>query len=487
MMLTQVESPEDPPTRSVRTASIVTLGCKLNQAESFRIQSELAGAGVAIRPFGEPVDLSIVNTCTVTHVADQQARQALRRAARTSPGGFVVAMGCYAQVAPEEVARVAGVDLVIPSDKERLVEQLETVGFRLGPDGAGPDDPVPLPASRVRQFVKVQDGCDDYCTYCIVPFARGHALSRSADDIVGEVHDLETRGCREVVLTGVQIGAYGQDRYRLRQAGLVTTSATTSSLPPMASGPARPLAALVRRLLEETTIGRIRISSIQPQDWPDDFIDLFGDPRVCHHLHLPLQSGCDHTLRRMSRRYSTAEFASLVERVRRAVPDIALTADMIVGFPGETEADHNESLRFSREMRFAAIHVFRYSPRAGTAASRMADQILAGAKQQRSQEMRAVADELSGAFRSRFLGSTLSVLWEEELPIPPDSSPSFPRKRESTRAFTSLARRHWTGLTSNYLRVNAESMDDWLGHEMPMHLVAADGDGLLGVPWRSHE
>src|SRR5688572_3723561 len=264
----------------VRTASITTLGCKLNQAESYRLQVELATAGVDLLPFGEPVDLSIVNTCTVTQIADQQARQLLRRARRVSPGGCIVAIGCYAQIAPTEVRAVEGVDLVISADKERTVQQLEAFGLELGdqmdtPEGpAGPDHRVPLPASRVRQFVKVQDGCDDYCTYCIVPFARGHAVSRPPDAIIAEVDSLVAGGCREIVLTGVQIGAYGRDRYASRGR----------ALPP----PGAPLAALLRQLLAETAIGRVRISSIQPQDWPDDFLELFDDPRLCRHLHLPL-------------------------------------------------------------------------------------------------------------------------------------------------------------------------------------------------------
>ena len=191
-----------PGPRRIRTASIATLGCKLNQAESYRVQVELARAGVDLVPFGEPADLTIVNTCTVTHVADQQGRQLLRRSARLSPGSHIVAMGCYAQVAPEEVRAIAGVDLVVTERKEQLVQRLQEQGLVLGEgedsDAEGPSGPdalVPLPASRVRHFVKIQDGCDDYCTYCIVPFARGHSTSRPADEVVDEVKWLVDRGC----------------------------------------------------------------------------------------------------------------------------------------------------------------------------------------------------------------------------------------------------------------------------------------------------
>jgi threonylcarbamoyladenosine tRNA methylthiotransferase MtaB len=426
-------------TGKIRTASISTLGCKLNQAESYRVQVELASAGVDLVPFGEPCDLCIVNTCTVTHVADQQARQMLRRAARSSPGGVVVAMGCYAQVAPQEVAAVEGVQLVITSDKEHLIPQLEAAGLTVGAaarpewgSNAGPDHRAPLPETRVRQFVKVQDGCDDYCTYCIVPFARGHSSSRPPADVVADVQGLMARGCREVVLTGVQIGAYGRDRYFMKGQDL--------------PAPGAPLAALVRRLLEETEIPRIRISSIQPQDWSDEFLALFEDSRLCRHLHLPLQAGSDETLRRMARRYSTGDFARLVERVRDAMPDVAFTADMIVGFPGESDGQHEESVSFARRMGFADVHVFRYSVRRGTAASRMPGQVDPEVRKARSEELRAVAASMAAAFQERFRGSTRPVLWEEAI--------------EGA----------WTGLTDNYLRVVRRSGEGLLGTLEPVHL-----------------
>jgi threonylcarbamoyladenosine tRNA methylthiotransferase MtaB len=440
--------------RVVRTASIVTLGCKLNQAESYRIQAELASAGVAIVPFGEPADLSIVNTCTVTHVADQQARQTLRRARRASPAGCVVAIGCYARVATEEVRRVEGVDLVVTGAKEAVVSELESAGLVLAPpdDDTGPDFRLALPPTRVRQFVKVQDGCDDYCTYCIVPFARGHSLSRPADEIVDEVRDLVGRGCGEVVLTGVQIGAYGRDRYASRG----------EDLPP----PGQPLSMLVRRLLDETAIGRIRISSIQPQDWSPAFLELFENPRLCRHLHLPLQAGCDATLRRMARRYTTADFARLVGRVRQAIPEIAVTADLMVGFPGETEAHHADGASFVRAMGFADAHVFRYSPRGGTAAARLKDQVSPEAKKARSEEIRSVVAEGARRFRQGFIGSTRDVLWEEEIGL-------------STGVAKGSVRR-WSGLTDNYLRVDISSADDRLGRIEPVLLASLDGDRFEG-------
>ena len=451
---------QTPGPRRIRSASIATLGCKLNQAESYRVQVELARAGVDMVPFGDPTDLTIINTCTVTHVADQQGRQLLRRAARISPGSYVVAMGCYAQVAPDEVRAVGGVDYVVTARKEQLVVQLEEQGLVLGPGDDGETDPhaspdalVPLPASRVRQFVKIQDGCDDYCTYCIVPFARGHSLSRPADEVVHEVNSLVERGCREVVLTGVQIGAYGRDRYYLKG----------QQLPP----PGAPLAALVRRLLDETHVARVRISSIQPQDWPEEFLELFADRRLCRHLHLPLQSGCDITLRRMARRYTTAGFADLVDRLRGRMPDVAITADMITGFPGESEAEHGESVGFARAMEFADVHVFRYSPRRGTAASRMGDHVPPEVKKRRSEELREAAGAMGAAYRERFVGSRSAVLWEEELA----------RGEDETR-------RGWAGLTDNYLRVELTADEDLLGATSEVILGRLSGGVFAGTLWR---
>jgi threonylcarbamoyladenosine tRNA methylthiotransferase MtaB len=276
------------------------------------------------------------------------------------------------------------------------------------------------------------------------------------------------RGCREVVLTGVQIGAYGRDRYVQRG----------QDLPP----PGVPLAGLVRAILEQTTVSRIRISSIQPQDWPEDFLDLFDDPRLCRHLHLPLQAGCDETLRRMARRYATGDFAALVERIRSRMPDAAITADVIVGFPGETDSDHQVSRDFVREMAFTDAHVFRYSPRRGTAASRMAGQVTPDVKQARSAEMRVVSDASARRFRERFVGRSAEVLWEEEL----NADQTSHEQRRTVTLDSGAERptpdsRRWTGLTGNYLRVNLDSAADLLGASTLVRLSNLDGEVFRGV------
>ena len=421
------------------TASLVSIGCKVNQGELRQWSVSLAKVGVKLVDAGQPADLAIVNTCSVTLDGDKGSRKAIRHAARANPDGYLVVTGCYASVDPRAVSEIDGVDLVVANDdKDEILRQLAHAGLVADPPpDAGPDawthrserpgwvTLMPALERRGRAFVKVQDGCNSHCTYCIVPAARGPQRSRSIQAIVDEVNLLYRLGYREAVLTGVQIGAYGSDWdreiRRVRKSG----------------GPS--LTALVERVLADTPMPRIRISSIQPQDWPDGFLELWQDPRMCQHLHLPLQSGSDTILKRMVRRYRTADFRALVERVRAAMPEVAITADLMVGFPGETGAEHAESLAFVREMAFAEQHVFRYSERPGTAAARLPDDVHPQVKRQRSEEARALDRELRLAYQQRFLGRTMPVLWEEPAPTPVrDGEPLI-----------------WSGLTDNYLRVFA--------------------------------
>jgi threonylcarbamoyladenosine tRNA methylthiotransferase MtaB len=448
-----------------RTAALVSIGCKVNQAELRRWGVSLARAGVKLVEPGQPADLAIVNTCTVTGEGDKSSRQAIRQAARANPDGRLVVTGCYASVDPRAVVDIDGVDLVVTNDdKDEIVRRLADVGM-VPPLAPEPDEApdawthrserpgwvtlMPALERKARAFVKVQDGCNSHCTYCIVPAARGPQRSRPVQAIVDEVNLLYRLGYREAVLSGVQIGAYGSDWDR--QTRRVRKGA----------GPT--LTELAERLLAETPMPRIRISSIQPQDWPDGFLELWQDPRMCRHLHLPLQSGSDSVLKRMVRRYRAADFRALVERVRAALPEIAITADLMVGFPGETEAEHAESLAFVREMAFFEQHVFRYSARPGTAAARLPDDVAPPLKKRRSEEARALDAELRQAYRSRFLGQTMEVLWEEPAEVP---------VRESDEQI-------WSGLTDNYLRVFARGpLRD--GQITPVHLDELAVDGIHG-------
>jgi len=411
---------------------VSSLGCKLNQSEMDSLASQLAQGGHHIVTEPGEADLCVLNTCAVTHVAAQKSRQALRRLHRDNPAARLVVTGCYAELTPEDLRDLPGVELVAGNrEKEQLVAILGSAQ----PDARFPGSPIPQ--FRTRAFVKIQDGCDNACTYCIIHVARGPQRSRPLDDVLAEVRAYQAAGHQEVVLTGVHIGAYGHDRDG--DSGV-------------------DLWALVRRILAETELPRLRLSSIEPWDLPEQAMALWENPRLCRHLHLPLQSGCDSTLRRMNRRYTVAEYAALVGAARAAIPDLAVTSDVIVGFPGETDAEFEASLAFVREMGLAQVHVFPYSLRPGTPASRMPDHVSFQVKAERARQMRAAAAARARAFRQQFVGRTMPVLWE---------SARF--EDEGTV---------WSGLTDNYLRVHAASPADLANMLIPARLIAVEEGGL---------
>jgi threonylcarbamoyladenosine tRNA methylthiotransferase MtaB len=298
----------------------------------------------------------------------------------------------------------------------------------------------PARSARTRALVKIQDGCDNACSYCVVRVARGPQRSRGPDEVLDEIWARLEDGYQEIVLTGVHLGAYGQDRGRREEGS--------------------DLWALTARILVETQVPRLRLSSIEPWDLPGQAFALWGDPRLCRHLHLPLQSGCDATLRRMARRYTAAEFARLVAAARAAIPGVAVTTDVMVGFPGETEAEFAESLAFVQAMEFARVHVFPYSRRPGTLATEMVDQVAPPAKAERSRAMRAIGDASACAFRRCFVGQTLPVLWESS------------RRGEAGPV--------WSGLTDNYLRVHAASSAQLGNTITATRLVALNRNSLQG-------
>jgi len=424
---------------------LLSLGCKLNQSEMESLARRFAMAGHEIVHRAREADLCILNTCTVTHIAARKSRQALRRLRRDNPTAFLVATGCYAQMSPGEIAQLRDVDMIVGNaGKENLPELIASrlSGLMPSPDspavaGATPLGPFAEAAFRTRAFVKIQDGCDNACTYCIVTVARGAASSRPASEVVAEVQRRVAEGYREVVLTGAHIGAFGQER-------------------------GESLADLVRRLLVETDVSRLRLSSIEPWDFTPELLALWPNPRLCRHLHLPLQSGCDATLARMGRRYTTAYYREIVEAMRRAVPGIAITTDMIVGFPGETEAEFAASMAFVRQMEFARLHVFAYSRREGTLAATMPAQVPPSVKEERSAQMRQLGEAMACAFRASFVGETLDVLWENRLSPGPEG--------------TSL----WRGLTDNYVPVLAVSREALANRILPAKLYASRGDVVWG-------
>jgi threonylcarbamoyladenosine tRNA methylthiotransferase MtaB len=424
---------------------VSSLGCKLNQSEMDALAARLVEGGHQVVATPAEAEVCVLNTCAVTHVAAQKSRQALRRLHGDNTEARLVATGCYAELAPEELRALPGVELVAGNqEKERLELRLQQL---LGAETGGQDTDhpravsrSPIPGRRTRAFVKIQDGCDNACTYCIIRQARGPQRSRPADEIVAEVQAQRAAGHQEVVLTGVHIGAYGQDRQGSHATGN--------------------LWALVRRILAETDVPRLRLSSIEPWDLPEWALGLWEDARLCRHLHLPLQSGCDATLRRMARRYTSAEFSALVTAARRAIPDLAVTSDVIVGFPGETEAEFAESLAFLEGLELARIHVFPYSVRAGTPAAQMPHQVPPPVKAERARAMRALAATSEQAFQRKFIGRTMTVLWESAQP-----------EEEGLV---------WSGLTDNYLRVYTGSTGPLANTLSATRLVALTRNGLRG-------
>ncbi|RKO66220.1 tRNA (N(6)-L-threonylcarbamoyladenosine(37)-C(2))-methylthiotransferase MtaB [Desulfofundulus salinus] len=432
-----------------RTVAVTTLGCKVNQYESAALVTLFRERGYKVVDFSEPADIYVINTCTVTHLGDRKSRQLIRRATRNNPHARVVVTGCYAQTSPEEVLSIPGVDLVVGTrDKSRIVDLVEELESRKeGPlavvrdvfaDQDYEELPVPALPSRVRAFLKIQEGCNNYCAYCIIPYARGPLRSRDPENVLAEARRLVAGGFKELVLTGIHTGAYGQDR--------------PGDLD---------LAGLVERLAEIPGLVRLRLSSVEPMDITDKLVDTMATrPNVCRHLHIPLQSGDDTVLARMRRHYTTAWFRELVQRVRERMPGIAITTDIIVGFPGETDGQFENTFNFVREMALARLHVFKYSPRQGTAAASFPDQISAPVKEARSRRLIALGDELARSFAAKHIGQEVQVLVEEELP-----------EKEG----------FFAGLTDNYLRVIFPARKNLVGELVTVRVEGIEGADLKGM------
>jgi threonylcarbamoyladenosine tRNA methylthiotransferase MtaB len=418
-----------------------SIGCRLNIGEIEAMARDLAAAGHRVVGSGASADLCILNTCTVTAIASRKSRQLIRHLKRANPEAAVIVTGCDAQLAPSEMAKI-GVDLVVGNpDKEHLLELAEARGLLEGPVDDPDDQQIfePGDAGRTRAFLKVQDGCDNRCTFCIITVARGEGRSVPAEMVIDQVGDLQKQGYREVVLSGVHLGSYGHD---LRDE--------------------RGLQHLIERILGETDIERLRLSSLEPWDLDARFFDVFSDPRLLPHLHLPLQSGCDETLKRMARRTSRGEFSALVTEAHARVPDIAISSDIIVGFPGETEKEFEHSIGLVEELAFSRLHIFRYSKRVGTPAAKMGSQVSGPIAQERSRRMHALAADLEHRFNSKLVGRTFDVLWETA--------------EDHGDALV------WSGLTPNYVRVTATTPpdEDLLNTITPTEIVNVVPGGVLG-------
>jgi threonylcarbamoyladenosine tRNA methylthiotransferase MtaB len=393
--------------------AITTLGCKLNQAESELSVRQFTEAGHSLVSRPDEAELYILNTCTVTGTADSKSRHLLRLAHRRNPDARLVAIGCYAERAPHELAQIDGVTLVVGNnEKQHLLQILRESGdLNITASHHGVPGSYHQVVSRTRAFVKVQDGCNSFCSYCIVPLVRGRERSLPASQVVAEVKNRVASGYKEVVLTGTKIGSYNHDGIGLKE--------------------------LLKHILSETDIARLRLSSLQPQEISEELIQLWSDGRLCPHFHLSLQSGSDAVLNRMRRSYTFGDYERALSLIRTSVPEAAITTDVIVGFPGETDEEFEQTYGLCKHMGFARIHVFRYSSREGTEAAHLPQSVGSKIKKQGSQQMLALAEEVARNFRQRFSGKNMTVLWEKQ------SGDGV-----------------WSGLTGNYIKVYTRSNED---------------------------
>ena len=436
------EDPDNSRGTGAPSVAIRTHGCKLNQADSQVMARRVQEAGFRVVNSAAEADVVVLNSCTVTATADAKARQFLRGAARANSEALVVATGCYAQRAPTELEGVDAVSLVLGNtQKSGLVD---AVTAALKPQQRTLVAPTPIHsaiqhgAARSRAMVKIQEGCDQVCAYCIVPKVRGRERSIPPEEIINQINRYSAEGYREAVLTGTQLGTYGFDI------------------------PGTSLLGLVRRVLEETPIERLRVSSLQPQEITTELLELWSDARLCPHFHIPLQSGSNTVLKAMRRRYDTSRYAQTVDLVRTAVPDAGITTDIIIGFPGEGPAEYGESYDFAESVGFSDLHVFPYSPREGTSAAYFKEAVPEGEKRARTGRMLALAADAHQQFRRSQLGKTASVLWET------------PRRDGSNPGGDTI----WSGLTANYLRVRTSANRD-LTNAITNATLAALEDGWV--------
>ncbi|PKM83549.1 MAG: tRNA (N(6)-L-threonylcarbamoyladenosine(37)-C(2))-methylthiotransferase MtaB, partial [Firmicutes bacterium HGW-Firmicutes-13] len=420
-----------------KTAAFYTLGCKVNQYETEALANLFRQGGYEVVDFSDKADVYVINTCTVTHLSDRKSRQMIRRAKKNNPEGIVAVMGCYAQIKWKDIRKIPGVDLILGTqDRLKVVELVEKIktGKLDGVDkeingdnkeyreageldkktkqverktavtrgkpvvvvkelGNAHFEEMPLgEIQRTRAFIKIEDGCEHFCTYCLVPHARGPVRSRDIENILADADRMAYHGAKEIVLTGVNLGAYGKDL-----EGDVS------------------LAEVILKMQEISEIKRIRLSSLEPTDFTMELIETIEkSDKVCRHLHIPLQSGDDYILKKMNRRYEVDEYRKLVCYLRYLMPDLALTTDVMVGFPGEKEVNFNNTYEFVKEMAFSRLHVFKYSPRPGTPAGQFPDQVSPEDKDYRSRKLSELGSELSRQYSKRFVGRKVEVLFEEE-------------------------------------------------------------------------
>lgn len=428
----------------MKKAASFALGCKVNQYESEAIAELFAEKGYEIVGIEEEADVYVINTCTVTNFGDKKSRQLIRKVKRQNENAIVAVVGCYAQTAPQELMRVEGVNLVIGTkDRARIVEMVEQYDKSHGVENHVSDimkervfEPLSIQklANRTRAYLKIQDGCSQYCSYCIIPYARGPIRSREPQEVLAEVRRLADNGFKEVVLTGIHVASYGKDR---RDTSLLE---------------------ILWQVHEVEGIERIRFSSIEPNVVTEEFAQAMAElPKVCDHFHLSLQSGCDKTLKEMNRKYDTEKYRQAAATLRNYLPHVALTTDIIVGFPGETEENFQESYDFAKEMGFAKIHVFPYSPKRGTPAAARKDQLPNAVKSERSHKLIQLSDKMAADFLGEYVGQDVEVLYE--------------RMVEDGV---------YEGHTTNYIKVRGRSEKDLTNKLCKTHITKTEGEELFG-------
>lgn len=423
-----------------------TLGCKVNQYETEAMEELFERKGYEIVGEDEIADIYVINTCTVTNLSERKSRQFISRAKKKNRDALIAVVGCYPQVAPEEVAKIEGVDVIVgTTDRNKIVELCEkaiankekiNVVRNIRTQKEFESINIKEVKSKTRAYIKIQDGCNQFCSYCIIPYARGPIRSRDLDDIIKEANNLADAGFKEIVLTGIHIASYGKDK---RDISLID-------------------------VLEEVgkidKIQRIRLSSIEPTLINREFMErVVKIGKVCDHFHLSLQSGSPTVLKRMNRKYTPRQYKEIVNIIRDFMPNAGITTDIIVGFPGETEEEFNETYNFVREIGFSRIHVFKYSPRRGTPAAKFENQVDGNVKNIRSDKLISLGEELMKEFHSKFIGSTLFVLFEEK------------SKKDKD---------YIEGYTTNYIRVKAKKDLQLIGEIVDVRIKEAKDDYLIG-------
>ena len=423
-----------------------TLGCKVNQYESAAMAELFEKRGYEIVDFDSEADVYVINTCDVTNESGRKSRQIIRKAIRKNPAAKVAVVGCYAQLEHDKVSKLPGGAVVIGTkDRHRIVdlveraracdEQVVEVG-NIMQQRTFEEIAFKGHRQRTRAFLKIQEGCNMFCSYCIIPYARGPVRSRPLESIISEAKSLAEDGFKEIVLTGIHLGLYGFDFKEKKNY----------------------LLGVISEISKIEGIERIRLSSIEALELTDEFLDgLLKISNFCHHFHIPLQSGCDSVLKRMNRRYSTADFQNRVNYIRKLMPDVSITTDVIVGFPGETEEEFLQTESFIKELEFAKLHVFPFSPRRGTVAADMPDQIEKAVKIERSHRLIELSEKLEHAFREKFVNSRMDVLFEEK-----------------------MTDDKYEGLTENYIKVVVESDEDLHNQIRTVKLLKNANDFILG-------